>query len=459
MSFLLDAPAGKHGPVKADGDNLVFADGTPARFWGVRLQDGWDGWSPEKMEETAARLALYGCNLVGINLPDDPTALTRLSDRLKPKGIYIVLNEKKLSPQSSPAPSATQVLPLEKDPAVVPSELVKKGLAPESSSTLLEEKGVSFKNEPTVTNPERSSLVGLISQRVFGKPFLAQWDAYWPNEYIAELPLLISAFSTFEGWAGSLGCSFQSFQGDGWLTNIAPGDGLWDKPVLLAQWPVAAMAYLRGDLKEGRLHILNGDNHSLESLAHRSGQVEEDATLKTDLAGKLKAKINEKNHSFISDSGQINWQGNVGVVQVSSPRFQSIIGFIGHRKLVSPVWQVESTTAFASLSLISVTKTNLWASDHMLLTGVARMENTGQVYNASKTKLVSLGKAPILLEPLQGKITLFRYKSDTKLRVRALDANGQVLQKKVPMKWAKNNLVISWIPSAIYLEIFKNNPK
>ncbi len=152
----------------------------------------------------------------------------------------------------------------------------------------------------------------------------------------------------------------------------------------------------------------------MTALAHRSGLEPENEDFKTDPAGTLKAKVIEKTKSMISDTEQIHWQGNVGVAQVSSPRFQAVIGFIGHRKLSSPVWQVESANLFASLSLISLTKTNLWVSDHMLLTGVTRMENRGQVYNAAKTKLMAQGTGPILMEPLQAKMTLFRYQKDPK---------------------------------------------
>ncbi|HJT24645.1 MAG TPA: hypothetical protein VJ873_08725, partial [bacterium] len=59
------------------------------------------------------------------------------------------------------------------------------------------------------------------------------------------------------------------------------------------------------------------------------------------------------------------------------------------------------------------------------------------------------------VEPLQAKIVLFRYKADSKLMVRALDANGQILKSRVRFKWAKNNLVFSWVPGAFYMEVFK----
>src|SRR5277367_4138039 len=39
VSFLLDAPAGKHGFVRAQGAHLVAGDGKRIRFWGVNVTD------------------------------------------------------------------------------------------------------------------------------------------------------------------------------------------------------------------------------------------------------------------------------------------------------------------------------------------------------------------------------------------------------------------------------------
>src|ERR1700722_4552123 len=39
VSFLLDAPAGKHGFVRAQGGHLVTGDGARIRFWGVNVTD------------------------------------------------------------------------------------------------------------------------------------------------------------------------------------------------------------------------------------------------------------------------------------------------------------------------------------------------------------------------------------------------------------------------------------
>ena len=64
MSFALDAPAGKHGYIKADGDHLYFDDGTPARFWGVNLGGETIFLRHERIDTIADRIAALGFNLV-----------------------------------------------------------------------------------------------------------------------------------------------------------------------------------------------------------------------------------------------------------------------------------------------------------------------------------------------------------------------------------------------------------
>jgi len=71
LSDRLEAPAGSRGRVRADGEDLVFADGTTARFWGVNVQayalfSGTDA----DVERQADRIAALGFNLVRIHHAD-----------------------------------------------------------------------------------------------------------------------------------------------------------------------------------------------------------------------------------------------------------------------------------------------------------------------------------------------------------------------------------------------------
>lgn len=104
----LDKPAGKHGWLKVDSDRLIFADGTPAKFWGVGI--AWNRWmvSPEEADQWNDKLAKHGVNVVriipffasdwkgfmtpddhGLPLPDKMAQFDYHHASMKKRGIYV----------------------------------------------------------------------------------------------------------------------------------------------------------------------------------------------------------------------------------------------------------------------------------------------------------------------------------------------------------------------------------
>ena len=118
LSFLnaADKPAGRHGFLKAVDGRLVFADGTPARFWGTNLVAYalFATASQQAVRRQARRLSELGFNLArlhhidsdwvqpnvfGMNAPDtqklDETSLQKLDwwiKCLEDEGIYVWLD-------------------------------------------------------------------------------------------------------------------------------------------------------------------------------------------------------------------------------------------------------------------------------------------------------------------------------------------------------------------------------
>jgi len=74
LSFLLDAPAGKDGFLRAQGDQLVQGDGRPIRFWGFNITEWSRGSTEIPTKEDApvwaSALARYGANLVRLQFLD-----------------------------------------------------------------------------------------------------------------------------------------------------------------------------------------------------------------------------------------------------------------------------------------------------------------------------------------------------------------------------------------------------
>ncbi len=79
MSSWLEAPAGKHGRVMAQGDQLVY-NGKPMKFWGVNLCYGACMPKPEIAQQQAMLYAKYGINTVRLHkFADDPAGHGALS--------------------------------------------------------------------------------------------------------------------------------------------------------------------------------------------------------------------------------------------------------------------------------------------------------------------------------------------------------------------------------------------
>lgn len=120
ISFVFEneMPAGKHGFLRAEGEELRFEDGTPGRFWGVCMNGGACFPSHEYSEKVADRLAMAGVNCVRLHQMDgefhvpnifcfrkgkrqtntrsfDPRSMDRLDyfiHCLKQRGIYCYLD-------------------------------------------------------------------------------------------------------------------------------------------------------------------------------------------------------------------------------------------------------------------------------------------------------------------------------------------------------------------------------
>ncbi len=72
VSRLLDAPAGKYGPLKRQGENFAFANGKTVRFWGVNLVASANFPTHEQADRLAELLAQLGVNITRHHHMDAP---------------------------------------------------------------------------------------------------------------------------------------------------------------------------------------------------------------------------------------------------------------------------------------------------------------------------------------------------------------------------------------------------
>jgi hypothetical protein len=87
---------------------------------------------------------------------------------------------------------------------------------------------------------------------------------------------------------------------------------------------------------------------------------------------------------------------------------------------------------FASVTITSLDAKPLSQSAKILLCAASRVANTGMKWNNTRTRLLSQGGPPTLIEPVTGEITLRNLQGATAVTVAALDGAGCALG--VPMR-------------------------
>lgn len=133
----------------------------------------------------------------------------------------------------------------------------------------------------------------------------------------------------------------------------------------------------------------------------------------------------EAGRIFRSDTGELILDRVRGVFTAVAPNVRIATGFLGKAgPLDLGAVKVECSTEFASISLISLDGKPVEQSSRLLLTAVGRAENTGQAFLNNHRSIPQFGKAPVIVEPIAGRVTLG---GAGKLSAAPLDSRGQKL--------------------------------
>ncbi|MFQ6131637.1 MAG: hypothetical protein ACE5R4_06345 [Armatimonadota bacterium] len=110
---------------------------------------------------------------------------------------------------------------------------------------------------------------------------------------------------------------------------------------------------------------------------------------------------------FRSDTGQLVLDRGKGLFTIDAPAMRGAVGFLGDVGAVElGELRVVCRTPFASVTVIALDGKRLESSKRLLITAVARSENTGQAYYRNHTRVPELGRLPVLAEPVDCDLTL-----------------------------------------------------
>ncbi|MDR7435875.1 MAG: hypothetical protein QN189_12225 [Armatimonadota bacterium] len=272
---------------------------------------------------------------------------------------------------------------------------------------------------------------------VCGKPLtVSEWNQPFPNAYEYEMPLLVAAYGAFQGWDGLFAYTYRHDRENWDRQGITGWFDIDANPIKLALLPVGALLFLRGDVSSARktVRIVHTDEEVFERIREFGGAPTYGASgLPMTLSFQHRVcqafdrekpwggLIQTPANVYSSDTGQLTWDGEAGIVKIDTPRTQGAVGFLSRTPIHLGDVQIRSATD-AAIVLTSLDGRPLAQSKRMLLTAVARQMNTGQRWREDERGLADWGTGPVLLQPVRATITL---QGTLGLRVFALNGRGE----------------------------------
>lgn len=308
----------------------------------------------------------------------------------------------------------------------------------------------------SMVNEAGGILPGLALKRVEGKPLLCtEYNHAAPNTYSSEAPLLVAAYGALQDWDGIFLFAYSHRANDWNARMISSYFDIDQHPTKMANMPIAAAMFRRGDVAaaKGVTHIpMNADDEADLVARKRQGWRLADAGMYgldgrlslirrvTIWTGRPCCAATQPTEGIppiadpkllASDTGQLTWDlthQSKGVVTVDSPRTKSVIGFVDGRSFdLGPVKIAPAKTQqdWCTVSLTLIEGDSFDKPFRAILVATGYAENTGMGWkNPEKTTVGrDWGKAPSLVEVVPANISIMT--GGRKLSVWPLDEKGQ----------------------------------
>lgn len=294
--------------------------------------------------------------------------------------------------------------------------------------------------------------------QVEDKPMiLTEWTQKPPNQWKAEAAPLMAVYSMgLQGWDAVYHfAASRPRMGSGWPDMRSY---VTETPHYMGQFPALAFALAKGHIQQApiaaaRRVALDDVFRGVDALSQDfTGGGYDEKELKGNLAtptevlaiGRVTAKIADgqepseaadwdkywdRERTIVrSMTGELSWHYGRRVVAIHTEKTQGIVGFAGGGSYSLPGVRVEVKTPFVSLLFTPLDDEPLAASEHILVTAMARDSQTGARYNADGTQLLDAGRPPLLMEPVQAEL---EFKGSPIRSVRVVDVYGVPTENEV----------------------------
>jgi len=302
--------------------------------------------------------------------------------------------------------------------------------------------GMAFNYESALTDPKH--ILKLAMERVLGLPYgVSEWANVLPNQWRLEAPPLMTFYGQcLNGWDVPIHFALEGTGGG--FTRLLKWMWPIGEPSTLCQYPALSVAIRRGDIREGELVFAR----SLSEDKVFSAQPLKDVAIKVDISGPFEmsseqginarslatyyaaavgktgvrfTKTDEPDFSLDltklldmqkkeirSATGELFWNYGKGYVTADTPRTQAAVGFLAEVPVKLGDCEIRTSNRCASILVTSWDGQPLKTSKHILITAVGRSRNTDMAYSRGGQRLIAIGKPPVLLEGVRGRVTLSR---------------------------------------------------
>ncbi len=304
----------------------------------------------------------------------------------------------------------------------------------------------SLNNKSILLNPEGSTINKMPLTKVKNMPHvLSEYNHAYPYIFQTEAPSLLFAYGSFFDLDGIVWHAYYDY-----MNNFSQRfqDMFFDiamHPVMMTQMLLAlpyrmkyiqkAQTFVEGNYRKQDVfnntkiyqdnEVINVDNvnygTSFLKQGFRHANFEADSTF-------LTGTLVNPGKVVSTETGELKWDGNLGVFTVNNPYWQGATGYLGGKNIELENITITNVTTtdnlnFASIQLISLDSLPIPQSKRMILLSSARLENQGLKWNETKTSLLSAGGTKALCEPVEAVVT-FKSSSADSLSVYMLNPTG-----------------------------------
>lgn len=298
-------------------------------------------------------------------------------------------------------------------------------------------------NEPMVKAQNYNTIHGIFSGLAMeGKPYtISEYRHASPNRYEVEMMPWFLAYGSYHGADGIMFFDYNDDYNDWEADRIETYFGMHRHHALMGLSPSHAYAFRQGLLDPAQSRAT--PSYSEEYLMdlpridneprwgkfvpyHRAVGLTQAVRIK-DFKGNGQpdlTAIRPSSGSLAVTDHQQTWVDfNKGLLVTTSPQYQSITGFLDAAANSSTdQLQLLSANSFGVISWLALDKKPLAEEGKSLLTISTALQNTGMVWDGTRTVHGSWGQAPTLLRPLKTKLRL-NILADT-LKIYPLDGTG-----------------------------------